>query len=327
MTNTWMIRASGGDTIELFESGIVAIGFAPHTDISGFSKEQLREAYREVYPGASPNQVSGPVGMLHRLESKIQKGDHVITYDPSSREYYVGKISSDYYFDPSDPENAHRRKVEWEKKTVSRDDLKPTTRNKLGSTLTLFSVAETSWNDIKGVLSGEKLPETEEEEIEEFEEEKGNLQENARERLKDRIAKLDPNEMEELLASVFRAMGFKATVSPIGPDRGVDVIASPDGLGLQEPRIKAEVKHRKDTKMSPGDIRSFIGALRSGDRGIYLSTGGFTREARYEADRSNVPVTLLDLDALARLIESHYDSFDTSGRTLLPLVRVLWPAD
>ncbi|MGY8691078.1 MAG: restriction endonuclease, partial [Verrucomicrobiales bacterium] len=102
-------------------------------------------------------------------------------------------------------------------------------------------------------------------------------------------------------------------MSPVGPDRGVDVIASPDGLGLQDPRIKAEVKHRKNSRMGPQDVRNFIGALRPGDRGVYLSTGGFTREARYEADRANVPVTLLDLDGLARLIEAHYENFDTDG--------------
>ena len=162
---------------------------------------------------------------------------------------------------------------------------------------------------------------------EDSEESKRSLQENARERVKDKIVRLDDQEMEELLAGLLRAMGFKATVSPVGPDRGVDVIASPDGLGLQEPRIKAEVKHRKNTQIGSQDIRSFIGALRAGDRGIYLSTGGFTREAKYEAERSNIPLTLLDLDGFARLIETHYDNFDTEARTLLPLIKVLWPAD
>jgi len=67
--------------------------------------------------------------------------------------------------------------------------------------------------------------------------------------------------------------------------------------------------------------------LREGDRGIYVSTGGFTREGRYEADRSNVPVTLLDLDELAKLVVMYYDSFDLDGRALIPLVRVYWVAE
>ena len=57
-----------------------------------------------------------------------------------------------------------------------------------------------------------------------------------------------------------------------------------------------------------------------------MSTGGFTKEARYEAERSKVPVTLLDLDAAVSTIVTHYDAFDSDGRALLPLVRVYWPA-
>jgi len=144
--------------------------------------------------------------------------------------------------------------------------------------------------------------------------------------IKDKVAALLPEEMEELVASILRAMGYKAKVSPKGPDRGVDVIASPDGLGLTQPRIKAEVKHR-DGSMGAPAIRGFIGALRDGDSGLFVSTGGFTREARYEADRSTFPLTLVDLDDLADLIVSHYESFDLEGRALVPLVRIYWPVD
>lgn len=79
--------------------------------------------------------------------------------------------------------------------------------------------------------------------------------------------------------------------------------------------------------MGAHEVRSFIGALRSGDRGIFLSTGGFTKEARYESERATLPVNLMDLDDLARLIEAHYDRFDSEGKALLPLTRIYWPAD
>ncbi|WP_257575512.1 restriction endonuclease [Vibrio parahaemolyticus] len=36
-----------------------------------------------------------------------------------------------------------------------------------------------------------------------------------------------------------------------------------------------------------------MGGLRSDDRALYISTGGFTKEAKYEADRANVPVMLI----------------------------------
>jgi len=79
--------------------------------------------------------------------------------------------------------------------------------------------------------------------------------------------------------------------------------------------------------MGSPEIRSFIGALRDGDTGLYLSSGGFTKEARYEAERSTMQLTLVDMDDLADLIVTHYERFDEEGRTLMPLVRVYWPAE
>jgi restriction system protein len=122
-------------------------------------------------------------------------------------------------------------------------------------------------------------------------------------------------------------MGYRTRISPKGPDRGIDVQASPDGLGLEEPRIKAEVKHRPSTSIGARDIRSFLGGLREGDKALYVSTGGFTKEARYEADRANIPITLLDLDELANLTVTYYENFDVEGRALIPLAKVYWPID
>jgi restriction system protein len=145
--------------------------------------------------------------------------------------------------------------------------------------------------------------------------------------IKDKLLRLTADDMEQLAAAILRAMGYKTRVMPKGPDRGVDVHASPDGLGLEEPRVKVQVKHRSGTSIGSEDIRCFLGGLRAGDKALYISSGGFTREAKYEADRSIIPLTLLGLDELASLIVSHYESFDIEGRVLMPLVKVFFPAE
>ena len=65
-------------------------------------------------------------------------------------------------------------------------------------------------------------------------------------------------------------------------------------------------------------IRSFIARLRPEDSGLYVCTGGFTKEARYEADRAYVPDRLLDLDS--------FDKVNDNDRAILPLTRVWLPA-
>ena len=147
----------------------------------------------------------------------------------------------------------------------------------------------------------------------------------AHELIKDMLLNLSDEEMEQLIAAILRAMDYRARITPKGSDRGVDIFASPDGLGLEEPRIEVEVKHRQNTQMGSQEIRSFLGGLREGDRALYVSTGGFSKDAKYEAERSNIPLTLLNLDELASLVVAHYENFDFEGRSLISLVKSYWP--
>lgn len=334
MTPAWMVRAGerGYLAQEFLTRGFIGIGWAEVGDLtSAATSDEVYTAYMKAYPSEKVGKIGNAVAMLHKFRSILKLSDHVVSYDPSRREYLVGRISGDYKFEPGEIKDyPHLRKVEW-LGHVSRDRLSVASRNTLGSTLTLFSIPPDVWNDISAKLRGEATPEKSsleqiEEEREGFEESKEDTEEKAHELIKDRVLRLSPDQMEQLTAALLRAMGYRARVAAKGPDRGVDVFASPDGLGFQEPRIKAEVKHRQAQVGAP-DIRSFLGGLRPGDRGLYVSTGGYSKEARYEAERSNVPVSLLDLDELARSIVEHYDKFDLEGRSLVPLVRVYWPVE
>ena len=131
--------------------------------------------------------------------------------------------------------------------------------------------------------------------------------------------------MQELVAGLLRAMGYKTRISPSGSDRGKDIVASPDGLGFEDPRIVVEVKHC-GAAMGSQDIRGFLGGRHDHDKGLYVSTGGFTRDARYEAERGRIPVTLMDLDDLVRSLLEHYEKLDVEMQRLVPLRKIYWPA-
>ena len=331
--NIWMVRAGeGGRLAEKFAEGYVAVGWSEFGDMSAVTdKEEIVRLHDAVYPLMKRGAVPNSVAMFHRFRSVLAEGDHVITYDTPRREYLLGTITGDYTYRPGVVgDYAHVRSVDWFGR-VSRDKLSLVARNALGFMLTLFSVTAEVWEELLAAMNEAPGAVAPREDVEvdsaSLDEIKQDIIGRSHEFIKDKILTLDPDKMEELTAAILRAMGYRARVSPKGPDRGVDVYASRDGLGLETPRIKAEVKHRVRTPISAPDIRSFIGGLREGDRGIYVSTGGFTREARYEADRSKIPVTLVDLDELANLLVTFYESFDLDGRALIPLVRVYWVAE
>jgi restriction system protein len=325
-----MIRAGQGGYLvdEFANKSIVAIGWNQLGDLTNVrSRDEIKDLCRRAYPKDKPGKVVTSASVVHKFRNVIQERGGVVTYDPNTREYLVGEITGDYRFDSSViPDHANIRDVAWRSR-ISRDALPGATRNSLGSTLTLFATSPEAWEDLQTTTYGgkNKTPDEEVEKLD-FEEIKRSREDEAHESLKDKLLELDEYQMQELLATILRVMGFKTRVAPRGPDRGVDVFASPDGLGLQEPRIKAEVKHRAGA-IGGQELRSFIGGLRPGDRALYLSTGGFSKDAKYEADRSNIPLTLIDLDSLAQLVEQQYQSFDSDGRGLLRLTKLYWPSE
>lgn len=100
---------------------------------------------------------------------------------------------------------------------------------------------------------------------------------------------------------------------------------SPDSFGFEAPRIIVEVKHRKGAMGAP-DVRSFLGGRHPQDKGLHVSTGGFTREARYEAERASIPLAFMDLDELVKSLLEQYDKLDLETQRLVPLKRIFVPA-
>ena len=329
MTNKtmWMVRA--GENAYLFNEfrnkNVVVIGWNDVGDLSNVSTpEDIKRIVKEKYPEYKLGKLNITAGQLVKFRFKFKKGDYIITYDPENRIYLVGEITSDYEYNPKLLEYFHVRRVKWLGE-VSRDMLSTSTKNTLGAISTLFELSENAKEEILRVLEKkEEIPEGIESAEEEMETIKEDMIAKAHEFIKDKILALDWEEMEELVAGLLRSMGYKTMITPKGPDRGRDIYASPDGLGLEDPRIIVEVKHRSG-QVGGKEMRSFIGGLRQGKKGLYVSTGGFSKDAKYEAERSNIPVTLIDLDMLAKLITQNYDNFDEEAKKLIPLIKIYWP--
>jgi restriction system protein len=332
MTNgtMWMVRA--GEYAYLLDkfrrNNVVAIGWNEVGDLSNATPEEVKKIVKEKYPDYKKGKLNITASQLIKFRFRFKKGDYVITYDPEERVYLVGKVVGDYEFNPKDIkiEYFHIRRVKWMGKAY-RDSLSTSTKNTLGAISALFEVTESAKEEILQLLGRKNLSEYEEKESDEEEMEtiKEDMMATAHEFIKDKILSLNWEEMEELVAGLLRAMGYKTMLTPKGPDRGRDIFASPDGLGLEDPRIIVEVKHRTG-QVNAKEMRSFIGGLRQGMKGLYVSTGGFSKDAKYEAERSTIPVTLLNLDTFAKLITQYYDGFDGEAKKLIPLVKIYWPA-
>jgi restriction system protein len=134
------------------------------------------------------------------------------------------------------------------------------------------------------------------------------------------LVNIDPYVLQELVAALLEAMGYHVNwVSPPGKDGGLDIVAYTDPLGTKPPRIKVQVKRRKDS-ISVEELRSFLALINEDDVGIFVTTGGFTKDAadlaRHQEKRR---ITLIDRERLVDLWIEYQDKVALDKRDALPL--------
>jgi restriction system protein len=327
----WLVRAGRNArwAEEFISQGVVGLGWHGIGDSTRFSsKAAMLSEMRRAYPEFKEGTAASGASQLWRFQREVSVGDDVVTYEGGTRLYHVGRITSDARYQPNEiAELTLQRSVDW-LGAVSRDLLSNDTKNRLGSTLTLFKIPRSAADELRRIISGESqafaaaTATTFDDELDPFE----SVADEAALRIADRIGQLAWDDMQRLVAALLRAMGYRTEIAPTGPDRGRDIFASPDGFGFEQPRIAVEVKHRLGEKVDAPALRSFLGGRHKDDRGLYVSTGGFTKDAYYEADRATIPLKLMTLDDLSRAVIDSYDRFDIEGRALLPLTRIYWPA-
>ena len=337
-TDIWVVRAGrGGIHAQRFvENRIVAIDWDVGELSATIPDEEVKNRIKDQHPGAKPGSSLSGANQVIRFFKEVAIGDSVATYAADNRLYHIGIIQSEakrLAIPAADgaeqAEYEYARVVEWLYQ-VPRDKLTAGARNSLGSALTVFRLPREASVELRTHCLGDGVADSAISGITALQNESGAgeiLEEysvKAEGLVEDQIAKLGWEQVQELVAGILRAMGYKTRVSPPGPDRGVDVSASPDGLGLAEPRIFVEVKHRKG-QTGAAEVRSFLGGRKAGDRCLYVSTGGFSQQAHYEAERASIPLTLINMPYLRELLLNHYESLDPATQALVPLKRVYLP--
>jgi restriction system protein len=126
-----------------------------------------------------------------------------------------------------------------------------------------------------------------------------------REEVLDTLLSLPPAGFERLSQRLLREAGFtQVTVTGQSGDGGID------GFGILQvnPLVSFKVLFqckRYSKSVSPSHVRDFRGAMSGrADKGIIITTGTFTAEARREATRDGAPpIELIDGEKLIDMLE------------------------
>lgn len=125
--------------------------------------------------------------------------------------------------------------------------------------------------------------------------------------LLDRIKTVSPSRFEELVVELLLKMGYGGTQEDAGQvvgksgDGGIDGIINEDRLGLDVIYIQAK---RWEADVGRPEIQKFVGALagNKATKGVFITSSGFTKEAKGYASQVNHRVILIDGPMLAELM-------------------------
>jgi len=121
---------------------------------------------------------------------------------------------------------------------------------------------------------------------------------------------MSPAFFEKLVVQLLVAMGYGGSLKDAGQaigrsgDGGIDGIIKEDKLGLDVIHIQA--KRWQNTVGRP-EIQSFAGSLDGvkAKKGIFITTSGFSPEARAYAEKIEKRIVLIDGERLAALMFEH----------------------
>lgn len=136
----------------------------------------------------------------------------------------------------------------------------------------------------------------------------GSLSKDYRDEVLDLLIKLPAGGFERLSQRLLREAGFtQVLVTGKSGDGGIDGVGTLQINPLVSFRVLFQCKRYANANaVTPSQVRDFRGAMSGrADKGIIITTGTFTSEARKEASRDGVPpIELIDGEKLVDMLES-----------------------
>ncbi len=124
----------------------------------------------------------------------------------------------------------------------------------------------------------------------------------------ERVLQISPARFERLVVELLVKMGYGGTLPDAGKmtklsgDEGIDGVIKEDKLGLD--MIYLQAKRWKDSSVGRPEIQKFVGALagQKAQKGVFITTSFFSKEAREYAANLQQKVVLIDGEQLAELM-------------------------
>lgn len=300
------------------DKNVVAIGWKEFGDCASLepTREAFKSHYSKSYPDSKKGSISTSAGMLYRFACELQVGDYVVYPARIDRKIHIGVVESDFLYAPEEPLYVQQRRVKW-LKHLPRTAFSQGALYELGCAMSFFQLKNYADEFLHALDKGFRPMETDETVAATADE----IIESTKDFvLKELSRKCKGYALEEFVADLLRAMGYRCTVSPQGGDSGIDITAYKDEL---PPRILVQVKSQ-DSDIKETTIQSLKGAMREGDYGLFVTLSNYTRNARKYLENTPIIRGINGME-LVELVLKYYGQLSDKHRKLIPLKMVYIP--
>lgn len=310
------------DDLLFLNNNLIAIGWHEMGDISDIQsdRESLKQRYPTVYPDKKKGAIPTDCGQIFRFINEVQIGDYVVFPSKYNRKINIGEITGDATYDSNGGNYPRRRTVKWLKKELPRTAFSQGALYEIGSAMTFFSVKNYA-DEFLTAITGKTVVNDTEDEAEEISLQADSIIETTRDYvLKQLSTNLKGYPLEDLVADLLRAMGYKVTQSSKGGDRGIDIVIYKDEL---PPRIVVQVKSY-DQDVPEKDVQALKGAMNNNDYGLFVTLTDYKDNAKKYLNE-HTEIRGIDGRELVDLLLQYYDKLSDKFRAIIPLKQVYIP--
>lgn len=304
------------------KENVIAIGWHEMGDLSKIeaNRDAFKEKYTATYSDAKKGSIATGAGMLYRFCYEAQIGDYVVFPSIINREVNIGVVEGTYVYDPSQPDYVQTRKVKW-LKHLPRTAFSQGALYEIGSAMSFFTVKNYADEFMAALDKDFKKNYSSDSEDDSVGATAEDIIENTADFiLKELSRKLKGYDLENFVADLLRAMGYRTKVSPQGGDSGIDITAYKDEL---PPRILVQVKNQNGD-INETTIQSLRGAMREGDYGLFVTLSNYTKNAQKYLESTPI-IRGINGTELVDLILKYYEDLSEKYRKMIPLKKVYIP--
>lgn len=337
----WLVRAGkyGEHEARFLDEGRIFLswGNLTQTDLAiAPDYEAIKNILIAAYPSEPAARVRNWAGQVWAFALAIKAGDWVVLPSKQSPTIAIGEVTGGYEFHPgAEPDYRHQRTVRWLVRDMPRAAFDQDLLYSFGAFLTVCEikrndaekrvralVRKSSGSVTATATPSDAVPSA-------APSDSGDDAEVDLEQLaRDGIAKLinqrfKGHAMARLVDAVLRAQGLTTFLSPEGPDKGIDILASGGAFGFDRPKICVQVKSA-DSPADRPEFTQLIGAMQNvgADHGLFVSWGGFKSTVVREVPDRFFKVRLWNGNDLIEQVLANYDQLDSEIKADLPLKRV-----